>query len=391
MQINKVLYELYSYESKGWNFGLDNIKVLLKKIDNPEKNLRCIHVAGTNGKGSVCAFISSILKESGFKVGLYTSPHLIRFNERIQINGKEISDEDIAELYQEIRPYITNQTFFEITTAMAFLYFSREKTDFVVLETGLGGRLDATNVVIPLVSVITNVSLEHTDYLGDSIVQIAAEKAGIIKKEIPVVTSCKETSFEVIKKISLDKNAPLYRTLRLAGYKISLKGKFQRENAGIALKTVEILREKYKLNISNANIKNGFVNAKCPGRFEFFGNVVVDCAHNPDGIEKLIDEIKSIIYEKLVFLVGILRDKDTKRMMEMINEFADIIVLTKPNSKRAENPDVLKKFTDKKVFIEENIGKALSLARRVSSKDDKIIVCGSIYLAGEVLRILRSQ
>ena len=181
-KIQKILRELYSYESRAWIFGLKGIQTLLNKLRKPHKKLKTIHIGGTNGKGSVCTFISSILQHSGFKIGTYTSPHLVRFNERIKINDREISDNEVVELYKKIKPHITTQTFFEITSAMAFLYFEQNKVDFAVLEVGLGGRLDATNVVNPLVSIITNISLEHTNYLGNTITDISFEKAGIIKK-----------------------------------------------------------------------------------------------------------------------------------------------------------------------------------------------------------------
>src|SRR3989338_6774997 len=188
MSHKKILNYLYSLEAKKFRRNLKNMKLLLKKIGSPEKKLKFIHVTGTNGKGSVCAMLFSVLRESGFKVGMYTSPHLKRFNERIQIGSKLITNNEIVEYYLKLKPFLTNQTFFEITTAMAFLYFYEKKADYVVLEVGLGGRLDTTNVVKSLASVITNVDIEHTEYLGNTIEEIAHEKAGIIKKNTTAAT-----------------------------------------------------------------------------------------------------------------------------------------------------------------------------------------------------------
>src|SRR3989338_1430507 len=205
MNHKESLDELYSMNEL--EPGLKNMKALLKKLGNPEKKLRCIHVAGTNGKGSVCAMVSSVLADAGYNVGMYTSPHLKKFNERIKMNRRLISDKDVAEYYLKIKKYITNQSFFEITTAMAFLYFYDKNADFVVLEAGLGGRLDSTNVVKPLISVITNISYEHTDRLGKTLRKIAYEKSGIIKNHITIVTGASGIALRTIKRIAKGKNS----------------------------------------------------------------------------------------------------------------------------------------------------------------------------------------
>jgi len=208
MEHKKILKYLYSLDSSKVKLGLKNIKALLKKLGNPEKRLKIIHVAGTNGKGSVCMMISSILQEAGYKVGVYTSPHLKKFNERIRINDRLITDKEILGYYLKIKPKITSQSFFEITTAMAFLYFYEKNVDFAVLEVGLGGRLDATNVANPLASVITNIGLEHTDILGNTIEKIAYEKACIIKRNVPIVTGAEGKALDTIKKTAKKRNAP---------------------------------------------------------------------------------------------------------------------------------------------------------------------------------------
>ena len=209
MDYKKVLEELYSLDIKKWTLGLDRIESLLKKLSNPEKNLKCIHVTGTNGKGSVCAMLHSVLMDAGYKVGLYTSPHLKKFNERIRINDVLISDMELVDYYLKVKKYVDGQSFFEITTAMAFLYFAEKNVDFVVLEVGMGGRLDATNVVTPMVSVITNVGLEHTEFLGNTIKKIANEKSGIIKEKIPTITAAHGIALAAIKQKANEKHAQL--------------------------------------------------------------------------------------------------------------------------------------------------------------------------------------
>ena len=244
MEYKKILKYLYGLETPEVKLGLDNIQLLLDKIGNPEKKLKCIHVAGTNGKGSVCAMLFYILKEAGFKVGLYTSPHLKKFNERIRINGNFITDREIVEYFLKVKPHITNQSFFEITTAMAFLYFCEKNVDYAVMEVGLGGRLDATNVATPIVSIITNIGLEHTELLGDTIEKIAFEKAGIIKKNIPVVTGAKGNALKVIKKISKSRNAQLFLAENFKDVEFNhLNGSFQQQNKNIALTAISVLKK----------------------------------------------------------------------------------------------------------------------------------------------------
>ncbi|MAH32936.1 folylpolyglutamate synthase/dihydrofolate synthase [archaeon] len=407
MKCKTVLKELYSLDSGKFKLDLSQISILLKKLNNPEKQLKCIHVAGTNGKGSVCAMLSSILSDANYKVGMYTSPHLKRFNERIRINHKLITDNEIAEYYQKIKPFITKQSFFEITTAMAFLYFYDKKVDFAVLEVGLGGRLDATNVVKPLISIITNIGYEHTDYLGDSISKIAYEKAGIIKKDIPVVTSAKGIALKTIKRISNKKNSKLFiinnktvikeknniknnlsfninnhKNLKLD----NLKGEFQLKNAAIAIKALDIIKKNNKIKINEKNIKNGLKNAKWPGRFDFIGrNVLVDCAHNPEAFETLMGEIKNLDYNKLIMVLGLLDDKDIKKISDIIKPYADKIILTKPDNERAINAKSIKKYFGMDAFVIENRSNAFKFAKNISSDKDLVVIAGSIFLVKEFL------
>ena len=375
---------LYALESKEYNLDLGNITKLLAKLGNPHEGLKYIHVAGTNGKGSVCAMLYSILQEAGYKAGMYTSPHLVRFSERIQINNKEITNEEVAELFGKIKPFYTEETFFEVVTAMAFLYFKEKKADFVVLEVGLGGRLDATNVITPLVSVITNISLEHQKYLGKTVEKIAFEKAGIIKEGIPVVTGAEGKALDVIKKIAGEKNSKVFAVGNGHGYDLNLKGEFQQFNANIAVKTIVVLNERYKLGIDS--IKSGLLKANWPGRFEFIDkNILVDCAHNPAGAKVLKNELLSIKnnYNRIILVVGILSDKDIKPMLDELVPLADKIIITRPKTSRAEKPENIAKFIDKEYDVVDDAKEAVKKAKSIAKEKDLIVVSGSIYVVGE--------
>lgn len=369
---------LYSLEHFGTKLGLERIKELLNKLNNPQSNLKCIHVAGTNGKGSVCAFLSSILKANGYKVGMYTSPHLKRFTERIQINGKEIEEAKLNQLIEKIKPLYTNQTFFEVTTAAAFQYFNEENVDIAVLEVGLGGRLDATNVITPLISIITHISLDHTHVLGKTINQIAKEKSGIIKENIPVITLAKNDALKTIKKIAKQHNSKVFIPKKQS-LELGLKGNFQKENAALAIKAAELL------NINKTAIRNGLKNAIWPRRFEFIEkNILVDCAHNLDGIKSLSKEIKKQKYEKIITVTGILKDKDKSNMVKEIAGFSDYIIFTRPKTDRAEDPKELQKHTTKRSEIVLDVKEALKKAKKIANPGDLIVVAGSIYTVGEI-------
>ena len=388
MNYKQILKELYGLDSPKFKQTLINQKNLLKRLHNPEKKLKCIHVTGTNGKGSVCAMLSSILTDADYKVGMYTSPHLKRFNERIRVNNKLISDKDIVSYYLKVKPHITNQTFFEITTSMAFLYFFEKKVDFVVLEVGLGGRLDSTNVITPLISIITNIGIEHTEHLGNTLEKIASEKAGIIKRNVPVVTSAKGVALDTIKNISNKKNSKLFIINKIKK-KIklnNLKGNFQLLNAAIAEKAMEILKNNYNIKINEKNIINGLKNAKWPGRFQYIGkNILVDCAHNPDGFKILVKELKNIHYKKLILVVGFSNDKDIKTISKVIKPLTDKTIITKSNNFKAADPRIIKRYFNKKSTIITNPKKALNYAKKIASKNDLILVTGSIFLIGELL------
>ena len=378
MNNKQVLKELYSLDKPKFKLDLTPIKDLLKKLKNPEKNLKCIHVAGTNGKGSVCAMLASILTDAGYKVGMYTSPHLKKFNERIRINNKLITDKEIVEYYLKVKNYKKNCSFFEITTAMAFLYFYTKKVDFAILETGLGGRLDATNVVKPLISIITNVGIEHTDYLGNDIKKIAYEKAGIIKENIPVITAAEGIALATIKEISNKKDSQLSI--------INKNTTFQIQNKAIAIKTIETLKNNYNIKINKNNIKNGLKNTKWPGRFQFISkNILVDCAHNPSGFKALTKELKKLNYNKLILVTGFSNDKDIKTISTIIKPITYKTIITKSNNERAADTKVIKKYFNRNSIIIENPKKALNYAKKLALKNDLILVTGSIFLVGELI------
>jgi len=406
MDYKNVLEEIYSLDIKKWTLGLDRIEALLKKLGNPEKSLKCIHIAGTNGKGSVCAMISSVLVNAGYKVGMYTSPHLKTFNERIRINNKLISDKDIVKYYLKVKKHVDGQSFFEITTAMAFLYFAEKNADFAVLEVGLGGRLDATNVVTPLVSIITNIGLEHTEFLGNTLEKIAYEKAGIIKKNVPVVTAAEGIALATIKKISNKKNSKLIiinkdsikikynKNFDFKGYKnIELKklnGQFQALNAAIAIKAIDAIKNNYNLKINEDNIKKGLLNAKWPGRFQFIGkNILADCAHNPHGFKVLVKELMHIGYKQLIMVLGFSNGKDIESIYRiinpLINPLADKIILTKSSNERAAEPETIRKYFNKNSIIIKNPENALNYAKNIAEKGDLILIAGSIFLVGEFI------
>ena len=398
MNYQRTLNYLYSLESPKIRLGLERIQSILNKIGNPEKQSRCIHVAGTNGKGSVCAMINYALIENGYRVGLYTSPHLKKFNERIQINNRQITDKEIVYYFLKIKPFITNQSFFEITTAMAFLYFRDKNVDFVVLDVGLGGRLDATNIVTPLISVITNIGLEHTNLLGNKIEKIAFEKAGIIKKNVPVVTGTKGRALKVIKNIAKERNAPLFLAKKFSGVNFKyLYGSFQQQNKDIALTAIEILNKYPKTELNQNQIINGLKKTKWEGRFQFISkNVWVDCAHNPSGFVVLKKELALIKKQKniknLIFVIGIQKDKNIPIMLKTINPSVSTIIFTKSKNEKAAKPEYLLKIfnrinKNKKIQtkITNNPKKALAYAKKNASRDDLVVVAGSIYLIGGVL------
>ena len=419
MNYKSSLEYVYSLESFGIKLGLKRIMFLLKKLGSPEKKMKIIHVAGTNGKGSVCAMLSSILGEK-YRVGRYTSPNLVDVRERITINGRMISKNDFSRIMTRIKKInvpscFGHPTFFETLTAVALKYFHEKNIDFAVLETGLGGRLDATNIVKPLVSVITNVSMEHEDVLGDTLEKIAGEKAGIIKKNVPVVTSAKNKKvLKVIKwacaenkcrLINVSENAKIRKLShnldgqffdlqtkknKYFNLRIPLLGKHQLVNAATALSVVEIIG-----GFSEMDVRNGFSKTKWSGRLEIINRnplIVVDGAHNPDCMKKLKSAVMEYFsYDNLILILGILSDKNIKKMVKIIAPPSDIIVITKPGTERAADPKIIKNEAEKyirTVVVKDNVKNALDYAKSIAKKNDMILITGSLYTVGDVKKAI---
>ncbi len=388
---------LESLEVFGQQLGLERIKRLLQKLGNPQNQLKTIHAAGTNGKGSVCAMIASILQEAGYKVGLYTSPHLVDIKERFLINGKKITEEDVARLATLIRPLAdqvalesAQPTYFEVTTAIAFHYFQEQAVDYAIIEVGLGGRLDATNAIPkPLVSVITSIDLEHTDILGDTIHEIAFEKAGIIKEGVPVVAHASDDAYRIIKRIADSEKSKIKRVAKKYSGKIGLQGEFQKMNAAVAVEAIKAA----KIPVAGTAIKAGIEKVIWPGRIDLRNynrkRILFDCSHNLSGIKVLIPELKHFERERLIVLTSILKDKDYKHMLELIGQNAQLTILTKSTNPRACEPEVLAKYTIGPRIAISDLENAIDFVLNEAGTVDLILVTGSIYLVGDVMQVLR--
>jgi len=405
---------------------------LLDKIGNPHKKLKVIHVGGTNGKGSTVSMIASILQAEGYKIGVFTKPHLTDYTERITINGKKISESKVVELINEMIPFMKevekeyyHPTFFEVTAALMFKYFADEGVDFAVVEVGLGGRLDATNVVTPLVSVITNVALEHTHILGDTIDKIAKEKAGIIKKGTTLLTAAEEEdAIRLFRDICKNKNSELilvgnnsnndikYEKINsdLSGQKFNLElhnkkfgnlfipllGEHQMLNASLAVGAVEALTQ-YDINISEESIREGLKKTVWPGRLELIQMspyIVLDCAKDILATEKLVQAINSFFdYKKLITIVSISSGKRFEGMMKDLVPISDFIFLTEHKVKgRAIDASVLSKEVGNKPYkIVKDVKDAVKAALDMAEKDDLIVIAGSVFTVGEARELWHKE
>lgn len=378
-----MLYNLYmkysdaitNLTSKGRfyiDLGLDRIREALAKLDNPQDDLKYIHVAGTNGKGSVCAMLESILREAGYKTGLYTSPHIFEYTERIKVNGVDISQEDFARLFEKAEKTEIHLTEFEILTIIAFLYFKEQGVEIVVLETGMGGRLDATNVIKEnLCSIITQIDLDHTDRLGKTKDEIAYEKAGIIKKSCPVVTSM---GYEAIRDKADEMNSMFIFTSPFVQQNfvdsLALKGLHQIENLALVLSAINYLFK----NIDENTIKRGLMKVKHPCRFEYFEdkNLIIDASHNPNGINALRDNLDYYYpNQKRRFVFGCLRTKDYEKMMRILFREGDEVYLNEFDYKDA----CTYKELAEKCPVEAKPYKGVEL-----TTDKLNIICGSFYM-----------
>ncbi len=419
------LSAMYALRRFGIKLGLDVITNMLEGLGNPHRTYRTVHIAGSNGKGSIAATIATILQSAGYKVGLYTSPHLVRFNERISIDGKQITDAEVVACHrtvQHVHHGDREPTFFEYTTAMALYEFGRRKVDWAVIETGMGGRLDATNIIQPAVSVISNISLEHQLYLGNTIAQIAAEKGGIIKESTPVVTAAKQnTAREVIEDIARKNAAPVYRlgrdfTIRRKGQthffyyglnhhwpnlKPSLPGDHQFENTAVALAACEVLMKGTAtlppLGISPEAIIAGLEKTRWPGRLEILSTsplVILDGAHNLPAIKNLVTFLKQQIRNRrLTLVIGILNDKAYEAMLKSILPICARVILTQPKIDRSLPPEELLRIASSfttHVEIQPDVGQAVKHAIETTAKDDVVCIAGSLYVVGETKAALES-
>jgi dihydrofolate synthase/folylpolyglutamate synthase len=398
---------LYGLRLFGAKFGLENTFKLAELAGNPQKQLRFIHVAGTNGKGSTCAMLESIYRAAGLRVGLFTSPHLVSFRERIQINRRLISETDVVRYVEEFKPLLTHfagdhhPTFFEAVTLIALRYFGEQKCDLVVWETGLGGRLDATNIVMPLASVITNIGIEHSEWLGDTVEKIAAEKAGIIKPGVPTVTSAApKHGLEVISEVARQNGSaltviePAQSSLpRLKSIDLPLHGPHQRLNAALALATVDVLQS--QIPVCDMAMRAGLATVDWPGRMHRVRTasgqtILLDGAHNPDGAEALRVALEEEFPNaKPTMIFGVFRDKDSASMCHSLAPLAGHILLTPVHSERSEDPEKLVA-----ACRESNPGAPIevchSLGEALAKTADApfVVVAGSLYLVGEAMESL---
>ncbi len=399
----------------GIKFGLNRTENLLERLGNPHCRFRSIHIAGTNGKGSTAAMLSSILTNHGFRVGLYTSPHLVRFTERFRINDQEAPTDKIFKVFQDVMEVVSGDewpTFFEAVTAMAFHYFAQEGVDWAVIETGMGGRLDATNVIHPDVAVITNVAMDHQEFLGATLSAIAREKAGIVKEATPVVTAVRQPVVQsTLKTTCLKKRAPLFRygihfrsrrngpqrfhyhglSHSWSDLSLGLLGEHQYINASMALAALEILESHGAIPLDGKAVEAGLLSVRWPGRLEILETnplVVLDGAHNPHGAESLRTALMSLFpYRRLHLVMGIMGDKDIRGIFRRLLPLAETAIFTRPRYGRAADPENLRRLASpliKKIYVIPKPGDAIAQAKSLASPDDAICITGSLYFAGEV-------
>ncbi len=407
---------------KGSVPGLDRIRILMHQMGDPQDSLKFIHIAGTNGKGSTAAMTASILTEAGYRTGLHTSPHLVKYNERFKINGQDISDEALCEAAQAVKDAEDaldeplEVTVFERMTAMAFYYFAKEKCDFVVLEVGLGGRFDATNVIkAPEAAVICNLDLEHTELLGNTIEEIAFEKGGIIKTGAPVVLYGQTAEAEgVIKSICEEQECSLVITDQTAAevtYKgsdcqvfdyrgrkniqLSLIGTYQLNNALTVLDTIDELKKKY--DIPEEAVYAGLKNASWPGRFQVLLKdpyVLLDGAHNPNGVNELVKCLKDYFPGvKFTFMCGVMADKDYDSMLSAVAPLANGFLTVTPESHRALESSALEKYIEEHFHLPAedagSVPEGLKRVLEIRNKGENVCIFGSLYEVGDVFRYFK--
>ena len=402
-QYNSTIQWLYDqippYQYKGgdsYKPGLSRIKNFLKFLGNPQSNLKFIHVGGTNGKGSTSHMISSILQESNKKVGLFTSPHMFDFRERIKVNSNKIEKQFVTDFVKKNKGYFLSKrnSFFEISFAMAVFYFKHQKVDYAVIEVGLGGRLDATNVIYPLLSIITNIGYDHTKFLGNKITSIASEKAGIIKKNIPVLIGEKnqETDKVFVEKAKRESSKIFFaEDLISSGIESDLKTNYQKKNERTAFAAMQILFEnKMVTEIFKEGISNVNKNTLLRGRWEKVSNnplIIADVAHNEEGFKEVVSEIKKIKSQRKIFVLGFVKDKPIEKIIKLFPK-EGIYLFSSPKISRAfslERLNLILKNTDINYKIFESIEEAYNKALNYASKEDFIFVGGSNFTVSEIL------
>lgn len=441
MNYNDTISYLYCLQKHGIKLGLDNTRKLLSLLGNPQESFKAVHIAGTNGKGSASAMIASILKTAGFKTGLFTSPHMASFTERIRVDSIEITENEVVEFTDEIQTVIEksresgvishhselrtpdselNPTFFEFVTAMAFLYFKRKGVHWAVIETGMGGRLDATNILMPEASVITNVSHDHKEFLGNSLKEIAGEKAGIIKEGVSVVSASQEAdTTDVLNKKASEEKTRIFtfgkdfrakpKKLDMRGIVFDYEGKsrledlfvplcgmHQIENASVAVRAIELLMDKEP--ISYDSIREGLADTSWPGRLELLKmdenyDILIDGAHNPDASMILADSLRNYFlpyYKRIMLILGIMADKDMAGIMKPLLPIASEIIMAAPEYERAASPEKLSEIA--RLFgydsmtahsLKEAIDIAAGKAMASSQSRDLIVITGSFYTIGD--------
>ncbi len=417
MTYRETLAHIFSLARFGIMPGLERITALLAALGNPHQELKAITIAGTNGKGSTAAFLSSMLSAAGYKVGLFTSPHLISFTERIRIGNDEISEDEVVDLVARALSVAPPQTtFFELVTSLALQHFSGEKVDVAVLETGMGGRLDATNVVNPLISIITPVSLDHCEYLGSTLSAISREKAGIIRPGMPVISGYQEpTAMAVLESKAGAGCSPFYAAGReftaawrgevldywglhnsVTGLVPGLKGRHQAENAACALCAAELLAD-HGLPSSPAAIREGIAGAFWPGRMELFPGtppIMLDGAHNPAGSQALASSLADIPHRRLLLVVGVMRDKDAVAILEPLIPLASEVFAVSPDIERAMSADELAGLVrglGVQCVSAGTVAGGLRRSVEASGADDLVLVCGSLFTVGEARAGLLSR
>ncbi|MBF0345485.1 MAG: bifunctional folylpolyglutamate synthase/dihydrofolate synthase [Nitrospirae bacterium] len=436
---SKAIDYLYGLQKHGIKLGLSNITTIAELLGHPQKAYHSVHVAGTNGKGSTSAMIAAIVRANGFKTGLFTSPHLVRFTERIRIDGIEITEDEVVTLTEEIQEALSENkalqpTFFEFVTVMAFLHFKRQGVQWVVFETGMGGRYDATNIIAPDLTIITSISEDHKEFLGQTITEIASEKAGIIKDTVEVITTCRdEFALEVIKSAAVKCHSPLDvygtdfsvssvkldvdgTTFDYAGgcifsdLHIPLIGAHQAENASCAIRAWEILTWKGHLAVGEDALQQALKGVQWPGRCELGKYkglpVLLDGAHNPAAMQRLSTALRDVFlnlaskasFSRVVLIVGTMSDKDKENIITPILSVASKVIFTSANYTRAERPEILADIArgllpamQEAFYLTHSLREALSLAESLYQQGDLIVVTGSFYTVGDAKEVMGQE